>query len=170
MVAEGHDLGPHSADHPLYCDWSNREKSLVTKDEFTADLRKNLAAIRDAGAPTPTFFLPPYEWYNGQHAQWSAELGLTLVNFTPGSGSNRDYAREDDKHFVPAKQIHDDILSYERKELLGLRGSLLLLHLGSGRKDPVHPYVGPLCDELAKRGYQFVSLGKFLENTAPASR
>ena len=49
--------------------------------------------------------VPPYEWYNREQVTWSRELGVTLINFTPGSGSNRDYAREDDKHFVPSQRI-----------------------------------------------------------------
>jgi hypothetical protein len=36
----------------------------------------------------------------------------------------------------------------------------LLLHLGSGRKDAFHPLLGPLCDELANRGYRFVRIDK----------
>jgi hypothetical protein len=83
-------------------------------------------------------------------------MGDTLVNFTPGSGSNRDYAPEGDRAFVPSQKIYDDILAYEQKDPHGLNGFLLLLHLGSGRKDPFHTRLGPLCDELARRGYQFV--------------
>ncbi len=89
-------------------------------------------------------------------------MGVTLINFTPGSGSNRDYAREDDPHFVGAQKIYDDILAYERKDPHGLNGFLLLLHLGSGRKDPFHSRLGPLCDELIKRGYTFERVDRLL--------
>ena len=37
------------------------------------------------------YFMPPYEWYNAQVSTWTAEHGLTLVNFTPGTRSNADY-------------------------------------------------------------------------------
>ena len=60
MVDEGHYLGPHSDSHPLYCDWDSRDKSLVTEDFFTADLQKNLAALRAVGAMrpgTPAYFV-----------------------------------------------------------------------------------------------------------------
>lgn len=169
VVAEGHYLGPHSDGHLLYCDWAEREKSLVTKEQFVADLQKNLAALGDAGArgkASPKFFVPPFEWYNREQVAWSRELGLTLINFTPGSGSNRDYAREDDKHFVPSQRIFDDILAYEQKDPHGLNGFLLLLHVGSGRKDPFHAHLGPLCDELAKRGYRFERVDELLHIAA----
>ena len=165
MLAEGHYLGPHSDSHPLYCDWGDRDKSLVTKEFFAEDLRANLAALRTIGAlqpGEPVLFIPPYEWYNRDQAAWCKELGVTLINFTPGSGSNRDYAPEGDPAFVPSEKLCDDILAYERRHPHGLNGFILLLHVGSQRKDPFHPQLGPLCDELTKRGYKFVRIDKLL--------
>ena len=166
ILAAGHYLGPHSDAHPLYCDWNNREKTLVTKAFFTADLKKNIADLRAAGALAPgepIYFIPPYEWYNRDQAEWCKELGVTLINFTPGSGSNRDYGREGDNRFVPSQRIFEDILAYEQKAPHGLNGFLLLLHLGSGRRDPFHAYLGPLCDELTARGYKFVRVDRLIE-------
>jgi hypothetical protein len=90
-------------------------------------------------------------------------MGVVLFNFTPGSGSNRDYAPEGHKSFVPSRQIVDDILAYERKDLHGLNGFLLLLHLGSQRKDKVHPEIGRLLDELANCGYSFKRVDDMLK-------
>jgi peptidoglycan/xylan/chitin deacetylase (PgdA/CDA1 family) len=166
IIADGHYVGPHSDGHLLYCDWKDRGKSLVMRDEFTADLRKNVSRLKEVGAlpeKLPALFVPPYEWYNREQVAWSAELGLTLINFTPGSGSNRDYAPEGDPHFVAARRIYDYILAYEQRDPHGLNGFLLLLHLGSGRKDPFHPLLGPLCDELKRRGYQFQRVDDLLE-------
>jgi peptidoglycan/xylan/chitin deacetylase (PgdA/CDA1 family) len=165
MIDDGHYLGPHSDAHLLYCDWNNRENSLVTREAFSIDLRKNLAALREAGAlqeGSPVYFVPPYEWHNAEQAAWSRELDVKIINFTPGSGSNRDYAREGDKRFVSSQRIFDDILAYEKKDPHGLNGFLLLLHLGSGRKDPFQPLLGSLCDELARRGYEFVRVDGLL--------
>lgn len=166
MMDEGHYLGPHSDSHPLYCDWQDREESLVTESFFAADLRKNLADLRALGAlpaGKPIYFIPPYEWYNRDQAAWCRKLDVRLINFTPGSGSNRDYAPERDPAFVPSQRIYDDVLTYEKTVPHGLNGFLLLFHLGSGRADPFHPYLGPLCDELTRRGYQFVPLDELLE-------
>lgn len=166
IVAEGHYLGPHSDDHLLYCDWDDRDRSLVTREQFTVDLKKNLAALRAVGAlpsGAPPLFVAPYEWYNADQARWCREMGVTLLNFTPGSGSNRDYAREDDAKFVSSQKILDGILEYEQTDPNGLNGFLLLLHLGSGRKDPFHPRVGALCDDLTKRGYSFVRIDALME-------
>jgi peptidoglycan/xylan/chitin deacetylase (PgdA/CDA1 family) len=99
-IAEGHYVGPHSDAHPLYCSWEDRDKSLVTQKFFTADLSKNMAGLRTLGAlreSEPVYFIPPYEWHNRDQVRWSRALGVTLINFTPGSGSNRDYAPEGDR-------------------------------------------------------------------------
>jgi endoglucanase len=165
-IAEGHYLGPHSDTHPLYAPWEDRDKTLVTEAFFKKDLQRNIAALAAIGGLTrqqPVFFIPPYEYYNYDQAKWSQDLGVTIFNFTPGSGSNRDYMREDDPHFPSSQKIYDDILAYERKDPHGLNGYLLLLHLGSGRKDPFHTRLGSLCDELTKHGYEFERVDRVLK-------
>ena len=165
-VAEGHYVGPHSDSHPLYAPWDDRDKSLVTEEFFKTDLKKNIASLAAIGAlkrDQPVLFIPPYEYYNRDQAKWSRELGVVLFNFTPGSGSNRDYMREDDPKFPSSQKLLDDILAYEQKDPHGLNGFVLLLHLGSGRKDPFHTKLGELCDELTKRGYQFERVDKLLK-------
>ncbi|MEX2092467.1 MAG: glycoside hydrolase family 9 protein, partial [Pirellulales bacterium] len=165
MLAEGHYVGPHSDSHPLYCDWNDRDKTLVTRQEFNDDLSANISALRSIGAVPPNqpiHFIPPYEWYNRDQAAWCKESGVTLINFTPGSRSNRDYAPEGDRVFVPSVTILDDILAYEQKDAHGLNGFILLLHVGSQRMDPFHSQLGRLCDELKERGYEFVRIDNLL--------
>ena len=167
-LAEGHYVGPHSDKHPLYASWEMREKSIITQKEFTADLSRNVEGLRAIGALSgkplggKVLFIPPYEHFNRDQVEWSRPLGVTLFNFTPGSGSNRDYAPEGDSHFATSQKIYDDILAYERKDPHGLNGFVLLMHLGSGRADPLHPRLGALCDELTKRGYEFVRIDELL--------
>ena len=118
----------------------------------------------------PRLFVPPYEWFNADQVRWSNDMGITLFNFTPGSGSNRDYAPEGDRVFVPSQTIYDDILAYEKKDPHGLNGFIMLLHLGSGRKNPFHTKLAPLCDELKQRGYEFVRVDKLLHTRRQSVR
>lgn len=165
MVAEGHYLGPHSDSHPLYCSWEDRSRTLVTEPFFRSDLERNLDDLRKLGALRPgqaMYFIPPYEWFNEDQVEWSRRMGVRLFNFTPGSGSNRDYVPEDQRGFVPAGAIIDDILAYERKDPHGLNGFLLLLHLGAARQDKVFLLLEPLIVELKTRGYSFVRVDEML--------
>jgi peptidoglycan/xylan/chitin deacetylase (PgdA/CDA1 family) len=166
IVAEGHYLGPHSDAHALYCPWEDRKKTLITGEFFKSDLKKNIEDLRQCGALSnpskPIYFIPPYEWYNEDQSRWAKEMGVVLFNFTPGSGSNRDWAPEDHKSFVPSQQIVDDILAYERKDPHGLSGFLLLLHVGSQRKDKTFFLLGDLLRQLGARGYSFARVDELL--------
>jgi peptidoglycan/xylan/chitin deacetylase (PgdA/CDA1 family) len=168
MVAEGHYLGPHSTGHLLYCAWEERARTLVTEEAFRQDLQKNIADLRAFGAlrePGPIYFIPPYEWFNADQVRWARSMGVTLFNFTPGSGSNRDWIPEGERGFVSSEALLRDILAYERRDPHGLNGFLLLLHLGSLRADKLHLQLGPLLDALAERGYAFMRVDELL---APA--
>jgi peptidoglycan/xylan/chitin deacetylase (PgdA/CDA1 family) len=168
MVAEGHYLGPHSHSHPLYCTWEDRSRTLVTEDFFRQDLERNIADLRRFGALRDDrliYFIPPYEWYNAEQVRWARAMGLVLFNFTPGSGSNRDWIPEGQRGFVPSEVILRDILTYEQEDPHGLNGFLLLLHLGSQRVDKMHLQLTPLIDELSRRGYKFVRVDELLPMT-----
>ena len=168
VVKEGHYLGPHSDTHPLYCPWDGPKKTLVTRDFFRGDLESNLKKIERAGVKRRQiqFWIPPYEHYNEEIVSWSRELGLTLINFTPGTRSTADYTEDDAKNFVPSKIIFDSILKKEQEDPNGLNGFLLLMHFGVGpkRTDKMHTRFGALLDELQKRGYEFVRVDKLLKN------
>ncbi|MEQ8848999.1 glycoside hydrolase family 9 protein [Botrimarina sp.] len=163
-VARGHYVGPHSHSHPLYAPWDDRERSLLTKEEFLRDLRKNLDELRTLGgaAGDPVWFIPPYEWHNARHAEWAAAAGCRLFNFTPGSGSHRDFAPEGHNAFRPSAELIQGILAHEEQAPHGLNGHLLLLHLGSTRRDRVPPLLPGLIDALHERGYELVTVDQLL--------
>ena len=167
ILAAGHYLGPHSDKHLLYAPWEDRSKTLVTREEFRADLQKNIDELRSLGALSdrtqPVYFIPPYEWYNADQSRWAREMGVFLFNFTPGSGSNRDWAPEDHKSFAPSKKIIEDVLAYEQKDPHGLNGFILLLHVGSQRKDKTFLLLDELLTELKQRGYAFKRVDELLK-------
>ena len=189
IVREGHYLGPHSDKHLLYCSWEAKRRTLVSCRVFKVDLAANLQKIHQAqvlnspsrmkGAnatmleaypfaqsqPEVCYFLPPYEHYNRDIVQWTLEMELTLINFTPGTRSNADYTGEADTNFVSSQAIFDSIVQKEREDPNGLNGFILLLHLGSGpgRKDKFHHRFGELLDYLAGKGYEFVRVDELLE-------
>ena len=163
-VKEGHYVGPHSDQHPLYCPWDDRERSLISKTDFQKDLQKNISDLKQLGALRfgPIYFIPPYEWFNREQVEWAKEMGVQMFDFSPGSGSNRDYMPESDPKFVSSQKIFDDILAYEKKDPHGLNGYILLLHLGADRKDKMFPLLEPLIVELQSRGYTFVRIDRML--------
>ncbi len=89
-------------------------------------------------------------------------MGITLFNFTSGSGSNRDWIPEDHPKFSSSQEIIDGVLAYEQKDPDGLNGFLVLLPVGSQRKDKTFLLLGSLLDELSERGYEFIPLDEML--------
>lgn len=166
-LAAGHYVGPHSDGHLLYAPWDDRQRSLVSQERFQADLYRNLAELGELGAveSRPIYFVPPYEWHNAQHTVWAKELGCQMINFTSGSGSHRDFAPEGHQAFVPSEELIEDILEHEQISKHGLNGHLLLLHLGTTRKDKVYAHLGRLIEELLARGYSIVRVDELLSES-----
>lgn len=167
VVRDGHYVGPHSDAHLLYCPWEGPRVTLVSRATFEADLERNLDELERFGIARRDvrYFLPPYEWYNAEIAEWTRGLGMTLVNYTRGTRSNADYTAEGTPQFVPSHVIFDSIVNREREDPAGLNGFLLLLHLGAGpgRADKFHNRFGALMDVLAARGYEFVRVDTLLD-------
>lgn len=167
MVANGHYLGPHSDKHLLYCAWDESRRTLVSEAEFTGDLLANAAKLPGQGVSGRRFsryFLPAFEHYNREIADWTRQQRWTIINFTPGTRSNADYTEEADPNFVSSQAIFDSIVQREREDPHGLNGFILLLHLGSGpgRADKFHLRFAELLDTLGGQGYQFVRVDELL--------
>src|SRR5690606_28198530 len=93
LVHDGHYVGAHSDKHLLYASWENRDSLLLSQEEFVEDISENYNLLERWGVrkKDTKFFLPPYEWYNDQVAKWATEIGLKLINFTPGIRTPADY-------------------------------------------------------------------------------
>lgn len=166
LERDGHYLGPHSDEHLLYADWNDRNKTLVTRKQFERDLNDNFAAMRPFGIDRRQvpFFMPPYEWYNRQIADWTEAMGYSIVDLTPGTRSNADYTTDDDKNYISSSAIMTRIKEYEAKDPNGLNGFILLTHIGSGpkRTDKFHNRVDELTAWLKVTGYEQVRLDELL--------
>ena len=166
MVKEGHYVGAHSDRHLLYAPWTGPKKPLVSREEFVKDLEGNYAQLARFGVTRESarYFLPPYEWYTTEIAEWTREMGLTLVNFTSGTRSNADYTEEGSAQFVSSDRILRSILEREEQDANGLNGFLLLLHVGAGphRADKFHLKFDELAGRLVERGYSFVRIDAML--------
>lgn len=170
IIREGHYVGPHSDQHLLYLPWGGSNELLVTQDQFRQDLSANIDKIVRLGVSRKRikWFLPPYEHYNEVIARWSREMGLVLINYTPGTRSNADYTGEAEKNFVSSDTIFRSILAHEEKA--GLNGFILLLHAGAGpdRKDKFASRFGELLTELSGRGYRFQRVDKLVSSCEKA--
>ncbi|MBK6826660.1 MAG: polysaccharide deacetylase family protein [Chitinophagaceae bacterium] len=167
LQKEGHYLGPHSDKHLLYCDWSKPDSLLVTKNQFRFDLADNYTAMARLGIDIKRakYFLPPYEWYNDSIANWSKELQVQLINYTPGTLSHADYTTDKDKNYRSSEKILASILQAEQNRPAGLNGFILLMHIGAGpgRTDKFYRKLPELVRYLKTKGYQFQRVDEIVE-------
>ena len=166
LVAGGHYLGPHSDRHLLYCDWTPERRTLVTREQFAADLEANLAEIGRCGVPRERvrYYVPPYEHCNEEIVAWSAALGLTVVNYTPGTLSVADWTPADDPRYRTTDEIYQSIYRHEAEDPHGLNGFLLLMHAGAGpgRPDTSARRLPELLDHLVAGGYALLRVDELL--------
>lgn len=163
---EGHYVGSHSYSHPLYSTWDNPDSTIVSREDFEADIRLSYEKLSPYGISISNapYFMPPYEHYNDTISQWAKDMGLILVNFTSGTASNADYTIPSMKNYRSSENIYQTILAKEEQE--GLNGHLMLFHAGTSpeREDKFYAtYLSMLIDELRHRGYKFRSLPKALK-------
>ena len=165
LQKNGHYMAPHSDKHLLYADWEQRDKTLVSKDAFVKDLKDNYLAMENIGLKieSPRYFIPPFEWYNQQISDWSKEMGVQVVNFTPGTVSHADYTTPDMKNYRSSETIYNNILQYEADH--SLNGFLLLIHIGAhpDRTDKFYKRLDLLIKTLAAKGYEFVRVDEMME-------
>ena len=162
IVAGGHYVGAHSDKHLLYNDWQNRDSTLVSYEEFKTDLKNNFKELEKFGIQpaNATIFMAPYEWYNQQIVNWSRQLGLDVVNFTPGTGTNADYTTPEMPNYKSSEQLWNRLIEYEKSNETGLNGAIILIHPGTeqARKDKFYHQLHNLIQYFSDKGYRFKSL------------
>ncbi|GAB3413533.1 glycoside hydrolase family 9 protein [Niabella aquatica] len=156
----GHYIGSHSDQHLLYADWSRRDSLLVTRDSFCTDLKNSLKELERLGVKSGKYYLTPYEWYNNKIVQWSGELGLTVINYTPGTFTNADYTYPELPNYRSGDEILKRLVVSEKQS--GLNGYMLLIHLGTDarRKDKLYDKLDELIKWLKTAGYAIDRLPK----------
>lgn len=160
LVAEGHYVGSHSYGHLLYAPWGNQDSLLVTKQEFEEDIFKSYKVLREFGITDAPYFIPPYEHYNATISSWARQLGLQVINYTPGTLTNGDYTTPEMKRYFSSKVILNRIWEYERTDPNGLNGHIMLIHFGTdpARTDKFYDKLPGLIRELRRKGYSFTPL------------
>jgi peptidoglycan/xylan/chitin deacetylase (PgdA/CDA1 family) len=162
-------MGPHSDAHLLYCDWTKRDSTLVTKDSLFADLYRNEDAMAAAGIKDEDItrmFIPPYEWWNDQVGGWIDTAKMHLFSFTPGTTSNADYTYpEMGAAYRTSDAIMQAIKKFNENRPQKLNGVVLLIHAGTDprRKDKLYNRLDELIVYLKKEGYRFKRVDEMLQ-------
>ena len=163
LKSDGHYLGSHSDRHLLYCSWTNRDSLLVSRAQFTKDLLANYLAMEKFGIKKKEarYFIPPYEWYNDSISTWTGQMGIQLINYSPGTRSTADYTTPDLKNYRSSEEIMQSI----KAKGDDLNGFILLLHIGTdnARRDKFYRRLDELIEFLRSRKYEMVRVDELLD-------
>lgn len=168
LQAEGHLLGPHSDQHLLYNDWKRRDSTLVSRDSLLQDLSNNLSAMKSVGLKNEVaggWYIPPYEWWNRQIADWLSDVGIRLFSFSPGTRTAADYTfPEMGTAYQSNPSIRTTIDRALEASSSGLNGSILLIHVGTDprRKEKLYHELSDIIRQFHQRGYRFKRVDELL--------
>ncbi len=166
VAADGHEVGNHTFDHPHLTEFvpgsGQRVREGVT-EEFLRDELLRTAEVfeKTTGRAMAPIWRAPFGEENPEIRAWAARAGFAHVSWTHGSGVNLDsldwVADETSPRYRSSRRVIDRLLAAARP------GGIILLHLGSERRDdPVGAQVPRLLDGLAASGYRFARATEFL--------
>lgn len=136
IVAEGHELGLHSASHPDFAQ--------LSEEQMEKELRENKEAIERITGFQPILFRPPFGSYNNTLIRLTQRMGLHPIQWDVDSLDWKD---------LSARQMEERVLSRVKK------GSIVLFH--NNGKHTAEALPGIL-QGLQGRGYQIVPVSELI--------
>ncbi|MGD9898166.1 MAG: polysaccharide deacetylase family protein [Calditrichaceae bacterium] len=168
MIEDGHEIGNHSMTHPhltmLEIDQSNHTRNGVTRVFVQHQLLSVDSLFRKVtNHQIAPFWRAPFGEINDQVAEWAAEIGFKHIGWS-GNCDSRDWVADSESSLY---RTNGEILKHfiEYEEQSGLSGKIILMHLGSERKDDFPYLILPeLIRQLEERGYRFKKISQMFSN------
>jgi len=170
IARDGHEVGNHTWDHPHLTTYATNGEQDTRPGVTEAFLRSELDRTRAlfekiTGARMAPLWRAPYGEENARIRDWARSDGYSHVSWTHGHGANLDSLDWVSDPASPRYRTSERVV--ERLVSLARPGGIMLLHLGTDRKeDAVAPRVPELLDSLASRGYRFARASEILSTEA----
>jgi peptidoglycan/xylan/chitin deacetylase (PgdA/CDA1 family) len=178
LIAEGHEVGNHTNRHPHLTTWeqdhTHTTRQGVTESMLRMELRRaNKQFRRITGVDLAPIWRAPYGEMNRTICGWAQKEGYVHVSWGQGRTwrenlDTNDWAPNEHAAYKSPEEVYRKILDHATAGGAGLNGGILLLHLGTVRKNPedqVHRILGRLIDDLRGQGYDFVPATVLIEKT-----
>jgi peptidoglycan/xylan/chitin deacetylase (PgdA/CDA1 family) len=181
MVQEGHEVGNHTMNHPHLTTYpQNRRQEArggVNRQFVHRELLQAAALFQEVtGRHMAPYWRAPYGEHNVEIRRWAAELGYLHIGWTrdPAAGEDLDsrdwVADPESRIYASAREIRERILGFGKGRGHGASGGIILLHLGTQRRqDQVHRELPEIIDRFLAQGYQLVTISELLEPLKAAS-
>jgi peptidoglycan/xylan/chitin deacetylase (PgdA/CDA1 family) len=172
MIGDGHEIGNHTFSHPHLTTFAfNRRQDTLPKitREFIQDELRQVARLFEemTGVPLSPYWRAPYGEHNPEIRRWAAEIGYLHVGWTRNLEAGEDLDSRDwvadprSPMYYRAQEVRDRILNFGNGTAAQANGGIVLLHLGTQRKqDRVDGELPAIIDGLRLQGYTLVPVSE----------
>jgi len=173
IVRDGHEVGNHTMSHPHLTGFEKnyRQETLdgVDREFLAGELARAARLFRETtGVEMAPLWRAPYGEVNAELMGWALDEGYLHVGWTYDyktreSLDTRDWVRDrSSRLYLSAAEIKRRILGFGRGAA-GVRGGIILMHLGTGRRrDKASSVLPEMLDALMQRGYRFVKVSEMI--------
>jgi peptidoglycan/xylan/chitin deacetylase (PgdA/CDA1 family) len=174
IVAEGHDAGNHTWRHPHLTTYAEDRRQTtrpgITADRIKEELLKTASLFRSVtGRNLSPIWRAPYGEFNPEILRWAADAGFRHVGWTTGRGwaetmDTMDWVTDrKSKVYHSAEDVEKKILRFAETGKNGANGAVILMHLGTERRDDFpHEKLESILSGLIRMGYQPVKVSELM--------
>jgi peptidoglycan/xylan/chitin deacetylase (PgdA/CDA1 family) len=179
IVAGGHECGNHTYSHPHLTSYAVDRTNSTLTDITAARLEEQLRRTENlfhtiTGRHFAPLWRAPYGEYNRTLCRWASNAGYLHIGWRQGAtwreglDSNDWVPDSTTPGFHTPAEFFNKVVHLARLEPHGINGGIILMHLGTQRKNPAlqtHTVLGALIDTLRNEGYRFVPVSELVAAT-----
>jgi peptidoglycan/xylan/chitin deacetylase (PgdA/CDA1 family) len=179
LVAEGHEVGNHTFSHAHLTSWATSHTQTTLSTVSQAFLCRELfltdsLLLSVTGRHCSHVWRAPFGEKNREICLWAQGCGYIHTGWGQGKiwrlnlDSNDWIPDEETPGYHTPEEVLDKILVLSRNEPYGINGGIILMHLGTVRKDPrsqIYRILGTLIDSLIQQGYSFVTVSEMMKKS-----
>ena len=168
IVADGHEVGNHTFDHPHFAPDFRRDPRWTERRVQDELLRADEAFFRLTGHPMDPFWRSPYGENTKEIRTWAEAIGYRHVGWSEGADSLDWATPKETRLYRSGGAILEKLHARMDKDGDGL---IVLMHLGSGRPEADRPAakLGAFIDKARAEGWRFVTASEMMRLTGHPS-
>ena len=166
IIADGHQVGNHTYNHPHLTSYARNGRHLtlphVNRRFLQQQLRKTDSLFFQlTGQHMAPYWRAPYGEINREILTWAAEVGYLHIGWSRGLDTFDWVTDSTSNLYHTPEETLRRILTYQGAPRQ-LRGKIVLMHLGNHRRQPIYTMLPALLDSLQRRGMQVVPVEELI--------